>query len=68
MKAYDECFSEKKTFKEKWEYFKDGEFNLIDTEHFSFAIDRDFLALEIGFSCKFRMFHIQILCFVIDIY
>ena len=56
------------TLKEKWEYFKDGEFHLIDTEHFCFAIDRDWLSVEIGFSWKYRMFHVQILCFVVDIY
>lgn len=56
------------TFKEKWECFKDGECSVIDTMHFSFAIDRDWLSVEVGFSWKYRMFHVQILCFVFDIY
>lgn len=69
MSCYDECFSERKmTLKEKWKYFKDGEFILIDTEHFSFCIDRDWLSFEVGFSWKYRQFHIQILCLVFDVY
>ena len=45
-----------------------GQISVIDTEHFAISIDKDWLSLSVSLSWKFRMFHVQILCFVFEVY
>lgn len=54
-------------FKKEWQVYG-GSISVIDTEHFSFAIDKEWVSFDIGFSWVKRTFHVQILCLVFDFY
>ena len=55
-----------KNFKTEWKW--GGEVNVIDSNHFSLDIDRDFFGICFDFSWKLRMVYIKLLHIVIRIY
>lgn len=56
-----------KNFKRDWEVMG-GEVNLIDTAHFSFDIDKDFIGLAFHISYTFRMVYIKMFFLVMRFY
>ena len=55
-----------KNFKTEWKW--GGEVNVIEADHFSLDIDRDFCGVEITFSWKYRMALIRLLHIVVRFY
>lgn len=55
-----------KNFKTEWKW--GGEVNVIEADHFSLDIDRDFCGIGFEFSWKLRMVYIKLLHIVIRIY
>lgn len=56
-----------KNFKREWKLFG-PEVNILESEHFVLAIDKDWIALDIAIAPKLKMLRIQILCIIIDIF
>lgn len=53
-------------FKRDWE--NGGEVSVIDTKHFSFDIDKDYISFSLSLSIRYRLLYIAFLWFVIRIY
>lgn len=53
-------------FKRDWE--NGGEVNVIEADHFSFDIDKDFINFSLSLSIKYRLLYVAFLWFVIRIY
>ena len=56
-----------KDFKRDWKVYG-GEINVIDSKHFSFDIDKDYISFGINVSFTYRLMCISFLCFVIRFY
>ena len=53
-------------FKRDWE--NGGEVRVIDAEHFSFAIDKDYISFSLSLSIRYKLLYIAFLWFVIRVY
>ena len=53
-------------FTRDWE--NGGEVPVIDTEHFSFAIDKDYISFSLSLSIRYRLLYVAFLWFVIRVY
>ena len=53
-------------FKRDWK--NGGEVSVIDTKHFSFDIDKDYISFSLSLSIRYRLLYIAFLWFAIRVY